>query len=799
MKVFEMKKFSLLVLFWIVFFITNLNAEYALDSTLISVQPIEISSPPNPQIGDTITISAKFKSEKCTNAHSVFIFSENIKPVSYQGDSLFLYENIYLDSGVVYTKSYDVILNSVGISSISLGASLPSTSFAPHQNDIQNRIIKADMSGMFSWTFSDNDFLGDTYTEDIDPNWPGLTGIPNRRIVYRGAAKFIDVNGDNYRRPYYRYKSAYTIARIWFKLPNDNTLYHPVPLSNGEYIEGVHYAKCDDNGNFEFDISFDKDFPVSDGVKIVIMIQKNNEAINLESGTGHYEVNLDDGLSTILNLMYNFQEFDVNTYQNEQYFLKNDWPDVDQDNSLFKIHWADGPALRYCTLSRRFVKERFDVQDYSQLPFSLPTEDVVIYKNYPFAGKYNNRTNWSGPIHFKYNKQTIMVVSHEYGHYVDHAMDDFYFVGNPENTEGFAMFFSAAVAAYCNNKFGDDFGFIDNCEMAPFYYVTWDSDPSNSVRFGNMNKTLSNVNMSKFASYLWQVYDSKNDGYFMANSYFGCQDDINGYNNDDFENFGKQLFEIWIDYPNGYAINFHNYLKNRLLTQDEQDALDRIYECMDFDNDGVFGNIYPTQPKDISYQNIDVNNYQIMWESGSYENASYSRVDRGISSGQANFRNFEDGYVIEEFDNGNYIFSSSYSILDNNSVDLNKNSAYRLSSISSVNSNTSLFPISLECPFPKTRYCDFSFDVAKDIVKPNPVIDNCSLILNLKSVSYVRILLYNNQDFVSEIYSGTPIQINNEVNINCNKFASGCYFFVIEKYYQSNDKKTNDIIKFVKL
>lgn len=415
------------------------------------------------------------------------------------------------------------------------------------------------------------------------------------------------INGsDGQISKYPRAKSPYTEVWLLF-LQNGQTIFsHPIdvpPLISrhpiiGGPIENVHFAKCDDQGYFHF--SFDYD-PAKTGpcetacmpYSAFLFLAKENEALWLESPTEHITIN---GLQNrYRNVPYvrffnkikivgegvcnvpDWQIVDLNVR------FGNAWIDMAPDPGVYDpvlnpdgidpltiaLNNEDGNIFRHITLSQKFLRERLSEYPPNDphIPYQIHVRDTnqIDNKN-KHAGQYKP----DPIILIRHDHCNNQLISHEYGHYFDDFTTNMFH----GSSEPFAMFFSYAFRIWEKNTKGDLMHHLDELEAGPFCSYKLDGNLKEK-RFGNMTYTIKE---RRFACYLWNIYDSKNDLPFSPISTFA------GKNNDDVDDLGFDLFNFWINdrTPQTQAtLTFHNAFKsqyNPIL----QESMDAIYDFMEY-------------------------------------------------------------------------------------------------------------------------------------------------------------------------------------------------------------------------
>jgi hypothetical protein len=604
-------------------------------------------------------------------------------------------------------------------------------------------------------------------------------------------------------------------VRLYFKDSLTSTqLYHPVPRnSNGSYIEGVHYAKCDDEGNFEFNFSFQKSIMNIPGLMIELFVQKENDAIKLESPNEHHTI--------ILQSNYSMPTF-TNTFMLIPFSMN--WDGYHEYSGIkIDIDQDDGKIFRYATLSRMFVKARYNL-DYNQLPFNpddirgrLPLVNVnrldnLILNNEPVEAYYDG-----DQIKYRTKDVTPRTVIHEYGHYLDDAFNEFDGTGGEINSEGWAMFYSTAVLSWLNHLFGDEWNEGDNCEIAPFFYLKKEKAGEDLIweRFGSLNKVnLLSENgrkMCRLASYLYQVYDSKSDGDFMPNHFQFSNnegEDVEGLNNDDVDGLGFHLFDFWRQNPNLSHSAFNNDLKNSLASVPLQNSIQKIYNYMDFELDNTYDSLNPAQVKNFHLE-TDCQNGTLsaLWESGCYSDGSYPEKVYGPDEDGYYvtahlyinpFSNKQFGYHVYINGQQNTVSSDTYSFVIDDDFDCNPppNPTPYCHSVSSyIQDDSYNQPYFCYPPIEKRGYYKDNSD-SEILIFPNPAANSIEINLeNINSANSIISLYDNNNKLLNLINNNTQNGKKNK-SIDISNLSNGFYYLKIQ-ISQSNGYNQTIFRKFI--
>ncbi|MEO0075953.1 MAG: hypothetical protein ABIK31_07650 [candidate division WOR-3 bacterium] len=790
----------------------------------------------NSNIGDTILISLSILSNTNDTAIITSVFTDDLFPTNKLQNEYSRSELIPMDSGSIVTVNYSYILGNSKNSDYILSIepiNKPTELIGVPRITLQSHITWQDIIDNGNETSDEDLRKGDIFVENLSPQW----SEGNNTILIKGTIHYFDYFQTQNRRM----KSPYTRVRLWFNTPNDENpenrqkLYHPIGLQNNNYIEGTHYADCDDDGNFTFEFSFNKSVSIGQQLDVWLMVCKENDAIKLTSPSKHYAILLESDnyeLHTFLPTL----KITLDPNATNHTYILNDNPDVDGDNKRIIINSMDGQIFRFCTLSKRFVKDRFNLE-YTNLPFNqqlgqnsdkLPRIDVVRKMIASDAvwyslGKWDSTFNcYKNPkIYYTNNYLASRTIIHEYGHYLDHCMDNLNHLGSSLNTEAFAMFYSTAVMAYANNKYNDEFNDGDNCEIAPFYLLRiyqQGNPPPNPIieRFGNLNKINLSGNqgklMCRFASFLWQLYDSKDDACFMPKNFTGHDknESLIGKNNDDVDNLGLFFFNFWNQNPNMNYEQFKNTFRNSLENEELKSSIDKLYDFMDFDLDGNFSSCNPAQLDNFThFCNKISNNLLFTWQTKSYTDGAYSfyyGVQPSTSrtfSGETTttpFNNLEDGYRVylnDELIATLDIEQNSYFIDDYDcEEEKSESECYKITSYKN-NSNSMDAPIWCANIFRKTALICSNLSYNNEInVIPNPFSEFFALNFDISEEIFIEFKFY---DYVFNHINHLPNKKykkgENTIIIEPDTFLANGLYFITAHFQTENGNRYFKILK----
>lgn len=488
----------------------------------------------NGSAGDTIDIVTKITGHT-TCAGKLTFFSdglvEAVSPSStYQHDV-----SIYLDSGSVRYDTLSLILKSSGTSTMhfKVDADTIKSTFNIDSDDLFTYIEVKDSPDLsVAWWTHD-------YNQNYIETYPDLGSIGGDISFDVSGNVFLFKNQENSLTSMPVVMDGY--VRLWFVRPEfwfKYNRYHPIDPTSTGYIEGVHYSKIDEDGNFQFNFDITTNVDLGVGWRVFVQIAKANDAVRLQSPTNHHLVPnsiTSDHIMMAWNEAFGSELISNNSTQT---YIIN-----------LKPNYTDGNVLRTGSLMRKFILERYGVSTIGSLPINtlvgearLPQISVHVK---PWLTNPSYGTNNLG---MALPNENDLGFSHEYGHYLHHSFYAFNTsIGLPYAiSEGFADFHSFAFRTWKENKYGDETPWFGNLELTITqgkdfgWYPTLKQD-----RFEGCSHQ--NHDPCAFAAYLWNLYDS-----YESNDY--NFKDFKTMNNDDIYLGGQYIYEFLADNI-GYGVN----------------------------------------------------------------------------------------------------------------------------------------------------------------------------------------------------------------------------------------------------
>ncbi|MBX3042677.1 MAG: T9SS type A sorting domain-containing protein [Candidatus Kapabacteria bacterium] len=641
----------------------------------------------------------------------------------------------------------------------------------------------------------------------------------------------VNVNGKILFHDYYepfapneaREKGALTNVWLFFYKSNLHvSLYHPVPYHNGKPIEGVHFARCNEQGGFGFAFDYLLDSLIlsdpSANWKIGLFVGKENEAVLLNSMNKHHLIH------NIVNPDRDSDELKVfqiriNPDLNNQFSSTANytWHLGKRYFGSFGSNDEEGAIFRHTTLARKFLIERLEIDENNsiQMAENIPNQVVINEKYHPSdKNHFNGFTKSINIVHrnnVRRSLPTANLMAHEWAHYYH---DFLTFRGSSEIYEGWAMFFANVFIDWQENKYGDYRNHIDDTEMGPFTSHELDDDGGLEIweRFGNCSQvTFNNLNAynrCRFAAYLGNLYDSFDEGDFKSFRY-------RGYDNDDVQGLGKTVFDCFVHYNLNYETltvsdksipkGFNDLFKSFAADTDNelQESIQKIYDFMEFGD-----NVLPLS-SDIAIRSPQINlssfvedtDLVLEFETRAYPDniglgsiVYYENSIKAFSTTSFDFRNRETGVNIYVSDGLDWVLQNfvsfteqDYSYVIDNRIPNN----YKISSFK-LHGGDSYNPYIRTTPGKRSLF-GFEEQNTKPLIYPNP---NNGLI-NIKSS------LFGSTDLTIELFdllSNTIFVVNLKANNNLVTFSipqhltNGTYFIKITDKISGNNLMSNSVI-----
>jgi len=303
---------------------------------------------------------------------------------------------------------------------------------------------------------------------------------------------------------------------LWFRNSSDpGTWFHPVPSS--EPIQGTHFDKLDEQGNFSFNFSFNGDLSGYD--ELIVLVNTANNAAIMPAPQDGYVSFSSSGYTAFFNesegLQVSIDPAQTNITVNQNGEVNSQW----------------GRVLRYSELSKEYLTELYG----GNMTFTVPAIPTRIASLSGACGVFRNQwsflNGFSQSIEIDPDCTEFTTVSHEFGHWSNYRMwtnNSKYNNAQKTLKEGFAIFFSFGTRNYGNRNFGDALlSGDDNTEEAPFQIGTFSGQGFRFTSIRAAHPVNGEPGFAAAASYLWNLYDDPVDNTFLASQYnIGDNDDI---------------------------------------------------------------------------------------------------------------------------------------------------------------------------------------------------------------------------------------------------------------------------------
>ena len=384
-----------------------------------------------PVVGDTITVTFGFTSNITDSVNIGIRFSSAIKPLGWSGDDFEDLNTTFVEEDSVYSIDFDMEVLDVGYTLFELlgKTRVPLTS----HNDLvkECQLVRSGINdgNIFLKLDPEDDVARMTFDEVLNSDFGETGGTTNIKVS--GNINYHDDQGNT---NIHADKSTtggelptFPEVRIWFhdatKTLNDDDYYkliHPVALLNNAYIEGTHYAFCDENGDYEFNFNMTGSIP-DNTYEIWVFPCKENKELILESPTDHFNVNM---TSTLTN-----QDERNLFFQSDACYksgLIGSVSSIDYSDVDLILPSQDGALLRYIQLSNKYWNERYN----NNVPFFVDGK-ILRIKGTVKTGPGSARWEQQQYISWDPIEARKRVVYHEYTHFI-HA----FMAGNNANYRG---------------------------------------------------------------------------------------------------------------------------------------------------------------------------------------------------------------------------------------------------------------------------------------------------------------------------------------------------------------------------
>ncbi len=610
------------VLFVLLLFMTpNRSVAQIYDTvgpSTFKVDSVGVISSPTPHVGDTIHMLIKFHANVTGAAVFKLGFSANIQPPSWSDTETSLDSSIVVDSGTEYT--YSIPLKLFGYGGSLLDALFSADTAPP--TGIMNygyNALEIESSSTSFKILNHGSNANDTGTMTAEGSLGSgahitLTGQVLYEDVDQEFSEYNPPVGTSHTRPTIM-KGAYgvTVVLLFHSLSEsggvqdcptgalDLNFTHPV----SGCLSGVHYCKCDADGNFSFNFSISDPTWANYG-NAELLVTASNDAVLLKSDPGYevstYRIN---GSGTTCAPWTTFREtYGLCIPCNNTALISQ--TGIKMSNPLNSI---DGPILRNSEMAREFDS----TPRVGITPAQILTEITsVATGNDEFVDAYPN-PNY---LQFDPVPPSSAVVDHECGHYCNYLLLGGTLPLNHDLKEGWAQFHSEVARWYTRANYGD---YID--QTGDFEKVTFDGKTHDGT--------------TQAACFLCNVYDKYNDAGFR-------DPDYESYDNDDVGEpsaiFSVTRFSYDMANIGTFKDNIETFLG--LSTEDcsatpppalEKCSIEKIYQLTTGDASTP---MRPAQVKNLTASIVEGGggNYiaNLSWEPQNYTSGDYINLQSGI-------------------------------------------------------------------------------------------------------------------------------------------------------------------------
>ncbi len=395
--------------------------------------------------------------------------------------------------------------------------------------------------------------------------------------------------------------------------------------------------------------------------------------------------------------------------------------------------------------------------------------------------------------------------------------------------EAVAIFFTNAFNAWNNTVYKEVFTSDNNLEFTP-YLIT--DTIVNGVR-GSLERGSNILRpwlCGRYASFLWNLYDSKDEGVFTSDEqicwwpvYYtsdGERDMIReseegfhhfatrGYNNEDLE-YGRFVFE-WLDAQPGLPqfADFKYYVLSQEPNTHKQNSINRLYDNL------VFSEDYPEiRPNPVSINGVSVvkigndNNLQVI--SGSYSDTMAVHSQTVVWNDTLTFvhtwdlRNLEEGYRVKDAQNsivrGVIPYQDSITYYRIALLDLtNYNSPQFIHSQKYLSDQASICSIDNIVHIPSYKSVSESSETNENsYIYQDRYSNETKLFINSNGYKYCSVKIYSP---AGQLVSDNILSLNigfSEYPLDLTEYSNGSYLVSLTYFNSLEDSKT-ETIKFIK-
>ncbi len=709
------------------------------------VDSITIISPPIPLVGDTVQMMLRFHSAVTQTATMRLDYPGHIAPPD-QDTEIFRDSSISVDSGIEYTYYIPLRLFNYGGSLVS--ASFSGLGSSPGYENFGYAGLEIESSAtsftVLNHGSNANDFGTSTAT--------GALGNA-AHITLIGKVDYFDASQGITRGAY-----GVTVVLLFHSINNpaylgiqgcpgsgnlNLTFVHPVAGCDGGYgltSPGVHWCKCDADGNFSFDF-YITDPTWSAYADADLLVTASNDAARLTSDPG-------DEVSTYTITSASPAPCSSWTTFRQTYskcIPCNPTSLIYQSGIDIRLNSIDGPILRNMEMAQEFDNLRAGVR-----PGQIATKISSIGYDYAYF-------DYS---YIAFNSQAFSSAypDHEFGHYCNWLLCNDNIPGNYDMSEGWAQFHSMVVRWYTAANYGD---IIYRAGVTP-------NDDFEDWTFRQDYASLEGKD--KVACFLCNVYDKYSDPGFR-------DPDYDGKDNDD---IGEPLRIFAVTSPSFPYTSISDFKTNveAAFSSVENASIDDIYQFT-LGNRSIL--MRPAQIANLTGDivkgdgfNQEVYKVTLSWASQDYSTGNYI--------------NAPDGFHVYESTDGGSTWSLNETVsAGSTSTNIDIYSSSRTFKVSAYNSSGD----SYDAPTVSVSYnpagkiaagtqAPGTDTAGLDVtIHPNPAGNYTRIcVADLPAdVPAVVEVVNENGDVVATLYNATPdAECGLCLTLDCKKLPSGIYY-----------------------
>ena len=371
MKEKNMKNIVLILL--LIFSINNLECFSPLDSASFEITNIQIAG--TTRIGDTIQLNVNFNTIVNDSIFVYLHYSNLVKPLGATGSNNYIMEKIAIDTINPNQLTFNLKCEATGYTDLEV------VLFDPKKPEMYSSFQQAKV-GLELKPFPE---IGNIVYNVVNPievytEYYTQFGVADCDVAISGKVTYLDKDapGPDIELNGVQQRGAFNKVRVWLHFTNQNTenLYLLAPLDpiNG-YIEGVHYANCDDQGNYAFNLDNIYLPLTSTPYELIVAVAQENDVIRFTPGS--YELTRDSvilGGGNYINI-FPSEENKIRLSVEPDPMVPSIFTDMD-----IIIPSREGSIFRWTAIEQNLILDRFDVSEPELLPFDWERIDVKMVK-----------------------------------------------------------------------------------------------------------------------------------------------------------------------------------------------------------------------------------------------------------------------------------------------------------------------------------------------------------------------------------------------------------------------------------